>query len=261
MRALWGAPAARRGAPGRGRAFLQRGARPAGAALMDAPVRYAELFLPAGESIPATYWTSLSYFGLYRIAVAALFFAIALVYRDALGLGSHALATFQYTSLAYLAGAVAFQWAMRRVRTRFNLQLSLQMALDIAAITLLMYSSGGIRSGLGVMYLISLTGAAIVAPRRLCYLYAALAAIALLLQQGYWVLALDVPENSFLQPGLLAIGGFATAGVTSWLAQRVAANEALARERGRSLETQTRVNQLVIEDLHDGVVVLDREAR
>jgi len=36
---------------------------------------------------------------------------------------------------------------------------------------------------------------------------------------------------------------------------------ALARQRGRSLETQTRVNQLVIEDMHDGVVVLDRQGR
>jgi two-component system sensor histidine kinase PilS (NtrC family) len=41
----------------------------------------------------------------------------------------------------------------------------------------------------------------------------------------------------------------------------VAANEALARARGRSLATQTRVNQLVIEDMHDGVVVLDRDGR
>jgi two-component system, NtrC family, sensor histidine kinase PilS len=227
---------------------------------MDAP-RYAELFLPAGEQTPQAYWTSLGYFAFYRIALATAFFAIALVYGDALGLGSHALAAFQYTSLVYLAGAVAALWVLRSVRSRFNLQLSLQMALDIVAITLLMYSSGGIRSGLGVMLLISLTGAAIIAPRRLSYLYAALAAIALLLEQGYWVLAHDVPETRFLQPGLLAIGCFATAGVTSWLAQRVAANEALARERGRSLETQTRVNQLVIEDLHDGVVVLDRDSR
>ena len=69
------------------------------------------------------------------------------------------------------------------------------------AITLLMYASGGIRSGLGVMLLISLTGAAIVAPRRLAFLYAALATIALLLEQGYWVLAHDAPTASFLQPG------------------------------------------------------------
>ena len=54
---------------------------------------------------------------------------------------------------------------------------------------------------------------------------------------------------------------FATGGVTSWLAARVAANERLARQRGRELATQTRVNQLVIEDMHDGVLVLDRGGR
>jgi two-component system sensor histidine kinase PilS (NtrC family) len=41
----------------------------------------------------------------------------------------------------------------------------------------------------------------------------------------------------------------------------VAANESLARERGRALETQMRVNQLVIADMQDGVLVLDRDGR
>src|SRR6195256_3507122 len=111
------------------------------------------------------------------------------------------------------------------------------------------------------MLLISLTGAAIVAPRRLSFLYAALATIALLLEQGYWVLTHDVPESNFVQPGLLAIGCFATVGITGWMAQRVAANERLARQRGRELATQTRVSQLVIGDMQDGVAVLDRDGR
>jgi two-component system sensor histidine kinase PilS (NtrC family) len=228
---------------------------------MDALVRYPELFLPREQRTPQSYWTLLRYFNLYRVAMATLALTISLVYGDALSLGTHAQAVFRYTALGYLAAAIALHAAVRNRHEGYNVQLSLQMAVDIVAITLLMYASGGIRSGLGVMLLISITGAAIVAPRRLAYLYAALASIALLLEQGYWVLAHDVPETNFLQPGLLAIGCFAMAGVTSWLAQRVAANEALARARGRSLETQTRVNQLVIEDMHDGVVVLDREGR
>jgi two-component system sensor histidine kinase PilS (NtrC family) len=228
---------------------------------MDTPLRYPELFVPAGSRTPQAYWTWLRYFNLYRIAVAALFFSITLVYGNALSLGAHALELFRYAALAYLAAAVAFQAVLRNAHGSFNVQLSLHIALDILAITLLMYASGGIRSGLGVMLLISITGAAIIAPRRLSYLYAALATIALLLEQTYWVLGHDLPEANFLQPALLAIGCFASAGVTGWLAQRVAANEALARARGRSLETQTRVNQLVIEDMHDGVVVLDRDGR
>ncbi len=224
---------------------------------MDAPVRYPELFLAPEVRAPESFWTLLRYFNLYRIAAAGVFLAASLAYDDLVG--RHWLDMFRFVSAGYLLAGIAFQLAMRTWRDGFNVQLSLHVALDVAAITLLMYASGGIRSGLGVMLLISLIGAAIVAPRRLSYLYAAVAAIALLLEQGYWVLGHDAELANFLQPGLLAMGCFATVGVTSWLAQRVAANEALARQRGRSLATQTRVNQLVIEDMHDGVVVLDRD--
>jgi two-component system sensor histidine kinase PilS (NtrC family) len=228
---------------------------------MEASVRYPELFLPREERIPDSFWISLRYFNLYRMVLAALFLGTSLIYGDALNLGSHSLELFRYVAAAYLFFGVVFHGVLRDLRDKFELQLTLHACVDIVAITLLMYASGGIRSGLGVMLLISLTGAAIVAPRRLTFLYAALATIALLLEQSYWVLEHDAPTGSFLQPGLFAIGYFATGGVTSWLAARVAANERLARQRGRELATQTRVNQLVIEDMNDGVLVLDRGGR
>jgi two-component system sensor histidine kinase PilS (NtrC family) len=225
----------------------------------DAP-RYAGLF-GRDERTPESFWISLRYFNVYRMAIAALFLGITVFYGDSLNLGSHQLNVFRLVTVAYVMAGVVFQSLMRYLRDLFNLQLSLHIGADILAITLLMYSSGGIHSGLGVMLLIALTGAALVAPRRLALLYAALAAIALLLEQSYWLLRFDAPEANYLQPGLLAIGCFASAGVTSWLAQRVAANESLARERGRALETQLRVNQLVIADMQDGVLVLDRDGR
>ena len=228
---------------------------------MEASVRYPELFLPPEERIPESFWVSLRYFNFYRIALAAVFLGTAAFYDDAVNLGTHNIELFRYLAAGYLFCGVLLHGVLRDLRDKFDLQLSLQVGLDIVAITLLMYASGGIRSGLGVMLLISLTGAAIVAPRRLTYLYAALATIALLLEQSYWVLAHDQPTATFVQPGLLAIGCFAVAGVTSWLAARVAAQERLARQRGRELATQTRVNQLVIEDMNDGVLVLDRAGR
>jgi two-component system sensor histidine kinase PilS (NtrC family) len=227
---------------------------------MQNPPRYSGLF-GRDDRTPDSFWTSLRYFNVYRMAVAALFLGITLFYDDALNLGSFRLNLFRLVSVAYLMSAVVCHSLLRNLRDLFNLQLSAHLGLDIVAITLLMYASGGIHSGLGVMLLIALTGAALVAPRMLALLYAALAAIALLLEQSYWVLRFDAPTQNFLQPGLLAIGCFASAGVTGWLAQRVAANERLARERGRALETQLRINQLVIADMQDGVLVLDREGR
>ncbi|MGQ0545330.1 MAG: two-component system sensor histidine kinase NtrB [Betaproteobacteria bacterium] len=227
---------------------------------MEPRLRYPELFLAPRERAEESFWISLGYFSLYRIAVATLFLALTVVYDDELKFGAHWLDLFRYVAGGYLFLAVVLHGVLRS-RRNFNLQLSLHACLDIVAITLLMYASGGVRSGLGVMLLISLIGAALVAPLRLAYLYAALASIALLLEQGYWVLAHDAPTTDFLPPSLLAASCFAGAGITSWLAQRVAANERLARERGRELEIQTRVNQLVIQDMHDGVVVLDRDGR
>lgn len=222
--------------------------------------RYAGLF-GRDRRTPDSFWISLRYFNLYRMAVAALFLGITLYAGDALNLGSHRLNFFRVVCVAYLVLGVVFHSVLRNLRDLFNLQLSTHVATDVLMLTLLMYASGGLRSGLGVMLLISLTAAALVAPRRLALLYAALAAISLLLEQGYWVLADDAPGASYFQPGLLALGGFAIAGVTSWLAQRVATNESLARERGRALETQMRINQLVIADMQDGILVLDREGR
>jgi len=227
---------------------------------MSAPTGYSSLVSPRAGT-PESFWISLRYFNLYRIAVAGLFLGSALLYEDALSLGSQSLGLFRYVSAGYLLLGLAFHGVLRNLHDKFELQLSTHVFVDVIAITLLMYASGGVRSGLGVMLLISLIGAALLAPRRLTFLYAALAAIALLLEQSYWVLVYDAPTANYLQPALLAIGCFASAGITGWLAQRVAANEMLARIRGRALEIQVRVNQLVIEDMHDGVMVLDQGGR
>ena len=124
-----------------------------------------------------------------------------------------------------------------------------------------MYASGGMRSGLGVMLLVSLTGAAIVAPRRLAYLYAALATIALLLEQSYWVLAHDAPPATSCSPGCSpSAASPPPASPAGWRSASPPTRRWRASAAARS-RTQTRVNQLVIEDMHDGVLVLDRDGR
>jgi two-component system, NtrC family, sensor histidine kinase PilS len=228
---------------------------------VNAPLpRYAGLF---GRDLgtPESFWISLRYFNLYRIVVATLFLGASAIYSTTFNLGSYRLELFRGVCVAYLALGIGFHWMLRTWRDRFNLQLSAHAIADIAAITLLMFASGGIRSGLGIMLLISLIGAALVAPQRLALLYAALAAIAVLLEQTFWVLAPDWYESGYLQPALFAIGCFACAGVTNWLAQRVSASERLARQRGQELENQMRVNRLVIAEMQDGVLVLDRDGR
>ena len=114
--------------------------------------RYTGLF-GRDDRTPDSFWISLRYFNVYRMAVATLFLGITLFFDDSLNLGSHRLNVFRLVSVAYLMAGVVFHSLVRNLRDLFNLQLSMHLAIDIVAITLLMYASGGIRSGLGVMLL------------------------------------------------------------------------------------------------------------
>jgi len=205
-----------------------------------------------------SFWVSLRYFNFYRIAVAAVFLVLALVYGDTVSLGSHDPLVFTYASVVYLGIAVAFHVMLRKRRAYFNVQLTAHLITDIIVVVVLMYASSGIRSGLGVMLLISLAGAALVSRGKLTLFYAALASIAVLLEQSYWVLVHDFSTASYLQPGMLSIGYFATALITNGLARRLILNERLARQRGADLADQLRINRLVIRDVQDGVLVVDR---
>ena len=90
------------------------------------------------ELAPESFWISLRYFNFYRIAVAAVFLGTTLIYDNSLSLGSNNLALFRYVSAGYLFFGIVFLGVLRNLRDRFDLQLSIQVFVDIIAITLLM---------------------------------------------------------------------------------------------------------------------------
>jgi two-component system, NtrC family, sensor histidine kinase PilS len=215
------------------------------------------IWQPAPDMQPDSFWVSLRYFNMYRLLLAGVFLAAVLIFGDSLNFGSHNLVLFKYVAGAYLLLAVAYQVPLEKMRTYFNFQLSLHVVTDIVASVLLMNASDGFRSGLGVMLLISLAAAALVSRGALMLFYAALASIAILLEQTYWILVFDHHTADYVQPGLLSIGYFATALITNQLAQRVIRQERVMRQRSVDLSNQLRINQLVIQDMQDAVLVVD----
>ena len=90
------------------------------------------------------------------------------------------------------------------------------------------------------------------------------AGVTLLLLIDAWVLSMHVPEEiaaRFLQAGLTGIGYFALAVLVNQLAVRLSREERSARQSLRAARVQTQVNQLVIESLRDGVLVVDARSR
>ena len=205
---------------------------------------------------PVSVWTSLHYFNIYRLIVASVFLLAVALYPRTSGLGSQHLRLFVWTSLAYWLLSIFFYGALKRLRIGFNPLLTLQVSADILAITLMMYASGGEKSGLAVMLLVVLAGAGLVGQGRLTLFYAALATVAVLFEQGARVLDFGADLADFVQTGILCIGFFGTAISARLLARRVIANEELARQRGIDLANQLSVSERVIRDMQDGVMVV-----
>jgi two-component system sensor histidine kinase PilS (NtrC family) len=221
------------------------------------------LSAPLGSLLPlqqsSIYWRSLNYFNLYRIVVAGVFAFTVLVYGDTLSFGTQNLALFASVSFVYLILAVAFYGSLQHVRGRFNVYLTLQVATDILALTLLMYASGGAKSGITIMLLVVLAGAGLVGEGRLTLFYAALATLAVQFEQAYRVLKFNADPQDFVHAGITSIAFFATAITARLLARRVVANQSLAHLRGMELADQLRINERVIRDMQDGVLVVDAD--
>jgi two-component system sensor histidine kinase PilS (NtrC family) len=216
---------------------------------------------PAADSpVGETFWRSLGYFGYYRLAVASVFLVMALFYSGNLGLAAGERRFFIAVNAVYWCAALGFVLANRRPPLGFDALLTLQVLVDIAALTLMLHASGGQKSGLAIMLLIALAGAGLVGQGRLVMFYAAMGSLALLTEE-------IVSERSgggdggLAQAGILSIALFATAASARFLAQRILASETLALQRGIALVNQMRVNERIIRDMHDGVLVVERSGR
>jgi two-component system, NtrC family, sensor histidine kinase PilS len=203
-------------------------------------------------------WRPFQYFNLYRLLLGGLALLGALLPE-----GWIALLHITY-SLIFLLSAMLYLFvvgvgllASIHWQHRFNLQLSLQVMTDVAALGLLMYAGGGVGSGIGALTLVSLASASLVGRGRLVLFYAALATLATLGGQVVGILFGEFEPATIVQAGFLSAGFFATAILARLLGQRLMVNEELARLRGISLENQGRISQRVIERMQDGILVVD----
>jgi len=204
-------------------------------------------------------WRILQYLGLARLIIAiGLLLAIGALGPSIRG-GS--APGYLASAMVYFAGAAALAMAAMYLRRRVVVHVAAQIAFDLALISALMIASGGLRSGLVVLYLLPLSGASLLLPTAAVFFVCALAVITILLDTLARSLTAAGADASLFEAGLYGAMMFAITALLRLLAQRLAAQEQLAQQRGRNLHNQLAINRLVIAQLEQGVVVVDAAAR
>ena len=204
-----------------------------------------------------TFWRSLHAMNGTRIVIAVVLLLYLTFDRQ-----DYAPSYYLYaeTCIAYVFLAIAFGLLSFYVRKRFLLQVVAQISIDIAVISILYLTGGGARSGLVILYLFPLAGAAILAPLTLSLLSASLVALFLLAETLYQVFLGD-RTLPLTQAGLYGAVFFAIVLVVSRLAAKLIGQEELAARRGADLQIQQAINQIVIADVEDGILVVGRDGR
>ena len=217
---------------------------------------------PLSAAMPAdSYWRLMRFFNLYR-CIIALIFVIAhfFLQQPAWNEQYDAALYFRLASAYFAASLLASMFTWLRW-PRFEHQLTLQVSSDIGFIVALMYAAGGMQSGFGILLVVAIAAASLISEGRLALFYAALASIALLCEQSYQMLVWTGHTDDYSHAVMLSLSCFATAWLAHSLAKRTRQSEALASQRGVDLENLSQINELIIQEMPDGVLVVDERLR
>jgi two-component system sensor histidine kinase PilS (NtrC family) len=140
-------------------------------------------------------------------------------------------------------------------------QVQISVFLDIVTFTLLMQESEGASIGFGLLLAIVVAAGALLMEGRLSLLFASFAALGVIAQQVYAQLYLESPAGSLTQAGLLGITFFTVALLGHVLYRRIQQTEQLAARRQIDFDNLSELNELIIQSMGTGVLVLDKKQR
>ncbi len=169
------------------------------------------------------------------------------------------LPPFLGIATTYSLLALLFAFGISRRKPGFDTQLVWQVATDVAFIVSLIYLLGGMKSGLGLLLLTYLAAAGLIAHGRMTLFHASLATLALLTEETWRTWGGRGTEADYTTLALLCIACFAVAWVSHRLAGYAQESQKLAERRRIDLAKLDQLNQRILEDVSDGVLVVDSE--
>jgi two-component system sensor histidine kinase PilS (NtrC family) len=199
-------------------------------------------------------------YNYYRACVGAALLAVFLQKFIDTGLGSANPSAFFWVAFAYTAvnalSAVLTPLLPKRLFGR-QLTTAIFVLFDFAALSLLMFLSGGVGSGLGALILVSVAAGAILVTGRLSTALAAVATIAVLYEEFYRSLTPPDYTNDYFQAGVLGALYFATAISIRMLSTRLRRSEITSMARAAEVADLERVNRSIIQRMRTGILVVD----
>jgi two-component system sensor histidine kinase PilS (NtrC family) len=206
-------------------------------------------------------WRVVGLANLYRLLLPPVLVGLQLLTRPTPTVGASDPDLFIAICIVYwvLGGLVAFG-GRGRWRSRHSL-VFVHTVLDTTAICSLLFSSGGVSSGLGILLVIPVGAMSLLAEGRASLGIAALAALGLLTQQILAVVAGNAQTYDYSLAGMLGAVVFLVALMAWPVSNRLRESEALVRRQELDLANLAQLSQYIVQRLRESILVVDPSDR
>ncbi len=196
--------------------------------------------------------------GLFRAVCGALLLGLALL-LDLRTLNVAVPNAFVTAAALYFVfGLAAFAW-IQQERLPLPLAQTLLALLsgDIFFLALVMVAGGSSGAPVPILLFPQLAASGWLLRTQTAFFHAALASVVLLGLEAYRLLGAEIGAPQLFQTALICLGYFAMVGIAVVIGRYTKESEDLAAQRGIDVANLEQVNRLIIQDMQDGVLVVD----
>ena len=221
----------------------------------------AEDIFPASNLVVTSDpWSPLQLYSVYRLILAGILLIFGISEVSSTELGAIDRELFSSASNTYIIVSVLGVFTTHFRKPDFTTQLYFLTISDIVVLLCVVYASGGLNSGLGILMLLPVILPSILKPGQTSLLLSAITVIALM---SIELLMISKGRNSSFEMFHTGVLSFFIM-VVSWLAgswfEKASITAELAKRRGIDLANLSQLNQSILDQLQTGIIVLDNEA-
>jgi two-component system sensor histidine kinase PilS (NtrC family) len=222
------------------------------------PTSIAAATAPAPSDLA---WRVIGLANLYRLLVPPLLLATQWLTTSDFILRLRHPDPLVLACVAYLAFGVLLLLARRLPWPSLRILALVNGTVDAVGISLILYASGGVASGLGILLVLPVGAMAILAGSRDAFLIASAAALGVLTQQIAAHVAGEASASDYTTAGVLG-GVLFVIALSVWpIANRLRESEALVRRQEVDLANLAQLSQYIVQHLRESILVIDTHDR
>jgi two-component system, NtrC family, sensor histidine kinase PilS len=202
-------------------------------------------------------WRVIGLLNLYRVLVPVALLALQRFAGPGWSPTTARPGLFVGACIAYFTAAVLLVIARRLRWSSLRIVALVNASVDALAIGLILYAAGGVASGLGILLVLPVFALTVLAGRRDAFVIAAVAALAVLIQQVFADLTDVAPAADYATAGLLGTALFLIALATWPVANRLRESDALVRRQELDLANLAQLSQYIVQHLRESILVID----